>query len=187
VDGCHCVRLNSADQGFTASRKSYRDKTLSCAASKTGTHDAALPISWRTSTFRLDLLRTQKSLRTTPLKTLCPSNPHPSPQDNGRMESRDPNRLKSQEHSLSAAPQSLRDNTDGPDHRRGLGAMACNPVYTDGAHRGVDTMTRGSDGFDADDHSMAGFEYWGQHPDRGAISYDEQRRLGYFYKLYPIL
>jgi putative transposase len=28
VDGCNCVRLNSADQGFTASRKSYRDKTI---------------------------------------------------------------------------------------------------------------------------------------------------------------
>ena len=71
-----------------AQRPEQSGRERACATAKTGTHDATISISRSPSTFRLDLLRRQKSLRPAPLETLCSPHPNLSPKGHSAVEGR---------------------------------------------------------------------------------------------------
>jgi putative transposase len=64
---------------------------FACAAAKTGTNNAGLPITWIPAAVRLNLLRRSQSLRSSPFKTLSIRNPPPPPESHVGVESRDRN------------------------------------------------------------------------------------------------
>ncbi len=64
---------------------------FACAAAKTGTNNAGLPITWGPETVRLNLLRCSQSLRCSPFQTLSIRHPPPPPESHVGVESRDRN------------------------------------------------------------------------------------------------
>lgn len=65
------------------------------------------------------------------------------------------------------------------DYRRGLGAVACDPVCTDAAQCDMDHLAQSWDRVDAYPYRLAGRRRRPKHPDCGTLSYDEQFRLGH--------
>jgi|GEM_PF-5595806 len=96
--GCRALRAQGPQQ---------QGREFPPAAAKAGADDAGLPFARRPAALRLDLLSLPKSLRPGPLKTtLRISDPSPSPQRYGRMESYDPSpRLISLPAVLHVQPQ----------------------------------------------------------------------------------